>query len=132
MLLNQQLKLLVLAATMLLLMPVHAQNMRGVAFGGYSGITSTLINPALMTGSKVYLDINFIGANAFVQNNMYYFPPQYNTIWNLLTQPGYLINEGGEFKFDRTGISTLPQMKLSMALQLCCKMENIHLVFLQH
>jgi len=76
--------------------------MRGVAFGGYSGITSTLINPALMTGSKVYLDINFLGANAFVQNNMYYFPAGYNTIWNLLTQPGYLINEGGEFKFDRT------------------------------
>jgi hypothetical protein len=75
--------------------------MRGVAFGGYSGITSTLINPAMMTGSRVYLDINIIGANAFVQNNMYYFPPGYNTIWNLLTQPGYLIHEGGEFKFNR-------------------------------
>lgn len=81
---------------------VHAQNMRGVAFGGYGGITSTLINPAMMSGSKVYLDINFIGANAFVQNNMYYFPPGYNTIWNLLTQPGYLINDGGEFRYDRT------------------------------
>jgi hypothetical protein len=83
-------------------MYVRAQNMLGVAFGGYSGITSAQINPALMTGSKVYLDINFIGANAFVQNNMYYFPPGYNTIWNLLTKPGYLINDGGEFKFGRT------------------------------
>lgn len=54
-----------------------------------------------MTGTKVYLDINFLSAEAFVQNNMYYFPGQYNAIWNLITTRGYLIHEGGEFLFDR-------------------------------
>ena len=55
-----------------------------------------------MSGSKVYLDINLFSTNAFVQNNMYYFPAGYKTIWNLHCTPGYLIHEGGEFKFDRT------------------------------
>jgi hypothetical protein len=99
---NQQLKTLFLATFVLSSLFVRGQNLHGLAFGGFSGISSTCVNPALMTGTKIYLDINFIGADAFVQNNMYYFPAEYNTIWNMLTTRGYLINEGGEFIYDRT------------------------------
>ncbi|HEY9115057.1 MAG TPA: DUF5723 family protein [Bacteroidales bacterium] len=99
---KQQLKTIILAVCMLASFFVKAQNMHGLAFGGYSGISSAFVNPALMTGTKVYLDVSFLGADAFLQNNMYYFPPEYKTIWNLFNTRGYLINEGGEFIYDRT------------------------------
>jgi hypothetical protein len=99
---KRQLKTLVLAVCMLLTNYLHTQNMLGVTFGGYNGISSTLINPALLTGSKVYLDVNFLAVDAFLQNNMYYFPPEYNTIWNLMKNGGYQLSEGGRFDFDRT------------------------------
>ena len=99
---NQQLKSFFLTLLFLASLPASSQNMHAVAFGGYSGISSAFVNPALLTGSKVYLDVNFLGANAFLQNNMYYFPPEYKTVWNLLNTRGYLINEGGEFIYDRT------------------------------
>lgn len=99
---NQQLKAFFLLLIMLATSFAKGQNMHTAAFGGYSGITSAFVNPALLTGSKVYLDVNILGANAFLQNNMYYFPPEYKTIWSILNTRGYLINEGGKFIFDRT------------------------------
>lgn len=99
---NQLFKFLVLLNCLLFEVNGFSQDLHNVGLGGYGGITSTLVNPALMTGSKVYWDINILSANAFLQNNMYYFPAGYKTVWNLLTTPGYAINEGGEFKFDRT------------------------------
>lgn len=100
---NQQLKTLLLAAFLMLSSLGHAQDKLGLVFSNYSGISASLTNPAMLTGSRVYLDVNVIGAAVFANNDMFYFPPEYNTIWNLISSRGtYQVSEGGEFKFDRT------------------------------
>lgn len=60
------------------------QEMLGTVFSNYSGINSAIINPALMTGSKAYLDVNIIGADVFFKNNWGYIPKEGDNIWNLI------------------------------------------------
>jgi len=61
------------------------QEMLGTVFSNYSGINSTIINPALMTGSKAYLDVNIIGADVFVKNDWGYIPKEGDNIWDLIS-----------------------------------------------
>ncbi len=49
-----------------------AQEMWGVVNGNYAGINSTLINPAGMLHSKLYLDVNVATADLFFENNAIY------------------------------------------------------------
>ncbi|MDD5569811.1 MAG: DUF5723 family protein [Bacteroidales bacterium] len=58
-----------------------AQEMLGMVNSNYAGINGALINPSSMVDSKLYLDIAFITADVFAQNNYiymdkrnYYFP----------------------------------------------------------
>ena len=51
-----------------------AQEMWGVTGSNFAGSNSTLINPSLMSASKVYLDINLVTADFFAQNNFAYIP----------------------------------------------------------
>jgi len=62
-----------------------SQEMLGIIFSDYSGINSAVINPALLTGSKAYLDINIIGADAFFKNDWGYIPKEGDNIWDLLS-----------------------------------------------
>lgn len=64
--------------------PIHAQEMLGVTLGNYSGSTSVLINPALLTSSKLYADFNLISADVFFRNNFAYIPGSDATIYDLL------------------------------------------------
>ncbi len=48
------------------------QEMWGVVNGNYAGINSTLINPAGMLHSKLYLDVNIVTADFFIENNAFY------------------------------------------------------------
>ncbi len=50
----------------------NSQDMLGTILGNYSGIYSTQVNPSAMTNSKVYLDVNIFGLDAFLQNNYLY------------------------------------------------------------
>ncbi len=53
---------------------VLAQEMYGVGLGNYSGVMSTLYNPAMLTNTKTFLDVNIATADVFFRNNMYYIP----------------------------------------------------------
>lgn len=52
----------------------YAQEMLGVGLGNYSGVMSTLYNPAMLTNNKTYLDINIVSADVFFRQDMYYIP----------------------------------------------------------
>jgi len=48
------------------------QEMLGTSLGNYSGINSIKLNPSAMHNSKTYLDIQFLGADVFFENNFLY------------------------------------------------------------
>ncbi|MCX6285177.1 MAG: DUF5723 family protein, partial [Bacteroidetes bacterium] len=50
----------------------NAQSMYGTVLGNYTGTNSVQVNPSALQNSKTWLDIQFIGAGVFVQNNMLY------------------------------------------------------------
>ena len=75
------------------------QEMLGTVFSDYSGINSAVINPALLTGSRSYLDINIIGANAFVRNTWAYIPKEDMNIWELLSSDS-LIPKYGKYRYN--------------------------------
>lgn len=70
-------KKLILFFTFLILLygnTLKSQQLWGIVNSNYAGVNSTLINPALMSDSKSYLDINFITFDAFGSNNYVYIP----------------------------------------------------------
>jgi len=75
------------------------QSMTGLTFSTYSGVTSSVLNPAMMTGSRVYIDINIIGGNSFFDNDMIFFPAGEKVlrqIWN--KDPNF---NNGDYKYNR-------------------------------
>ncbi|MEI7490868.1 MAG: DUF5723 family protein [Bacteroidota bacterium] len=52
--------------------PGVAQSMYGTVLGNYAGTNSIQVNPSALQNSKTWLDVQFIGAGVFVQNNMLY------------------------------------------------------------
>ncbi len=71
---------------------LSGQEMLGLVFDNYSGISSASLNPALLTGTKVYLDMNIVGANTFVANDMYYISQENRTIQKSLGVGDNLFN----------------------------------------
>lgn len=51
---------------------VNGQDMAGAVLGNYAGLNSLQVNPSAMHNSKTYLDIHFLGADVFLQNNFLY------------------------------------------------------------
>lgn len=60
---------------------LKAQEMLGVTLGNYSGTTSTIINPAMMTNTHYFLDINLISTDIFANNNAAYIPGSDYSMW---------------------------------------------------
>ena len=79
---------------------LSGQEMIGLNFSEYSGITGAMVNPALMTGSKVFLDVSIIGGNLSASNDMAYFLGGNNTISKLIKNDTFQLNDGN-FKFNR-------------------------------
>jgi len=75
------------------------QEMLGSVFSNYSGINSAAINPALLTGSKAYLDINVLGGDIFFKNNWAYIPKEDKNIWELISSDT-LIPIYGKYRFN--------------------------------
>lgn len=61
-----------------------SQEMFGVTLGNYNGLTGAIINPAIMTNTRNYLEINFLAADIFANNTMAYIPASDLTIWEAL------------------------------------------------
>ena len=79
-----KLKSAIFIVLILLNIQMYGQEMLGLGFSNYSGISGKNINPAFLTGSKVYLDINVVGAGLSVENNFAYLPNQNGNIWTIL------------------------------------------------
>lgn len=73
---------------------MYGQEMLGLGFSNYSGISGKNINPAFLTGSKVYLDINVVGAGLSVENNFAYLPNKNGNIWTILHGDSLPLNYG--------------------------------------
>ena len=50
----------------------HAQEMWGIAVSNYAGSNGSMINPSSIVNSKLYMDINILAADVFVDNNYVY------------------------------------------------------------
>ena len=79
-------RLLLLATALIVVLSIRAQEMLGVSLGNYSGSMSTLVNPAMLTNSKTFLDINIATADLFFRNDMYYIPKEDYSIYNAIAQ----------------------------------------------
>jgi len=51
-----------------------AQVMYGAVLGNYAGVNSIQLNPSAMHNSKMYLDVQLMGFDVFLQNNYLYIP----------------------------------------------------------
>ncbi len=61
-----------------------AQQMLGLGFDNYNGAAGAALNPASLTNSKVYLDVNLITADFFLESNMGYFDKDSTSLWKLM------------------------------------------------
>jgi len=50
------------------IIPVSGQEMLGTTLGNYSGVNGAQLNPSALHNAKTYLDVQFLGADAFIQN----------------------------------------------------------------
>ena len=77
------------------------QEMLGVGLSLYGGISSAAINPALITGTRVYLDINIVSGNFSFANDMIYFSAGNSTMRKLMSGDTTAF-KNGRFKFGRS------------------------------
>ncbi|MCF6171406.1 MAG: DUF5723 family protein [Bacteroidales bacterium] len=80
---------------------LNGQEMLGLVFSDYSGISSAAINPARLTGTKVYLDIDIISGNVSLANNMFYFGRENKTIQKTLRVDDSIFYNGN-YRWGRT------------------------------
>jgi len=80
---------------LLLQYSTKGQEMFGVTLGNYAGVNSIMVNPAMITNSKNYLDINILAGDYFIFNNAVYLPASGVSIYDLF-KPGYQFPTYGE------------------------------------
>ncbi len=71
---------------------LKAQQMTGLGFDNYNGAAGAMLNPAFLSNSKVYLDVNLMITDVFAENNMGYFDKDSTSFWDLarmITKPSY-------------------------------------------
>lgn len=83
-------------AAIVLFMPfgMRSQDMLGVVFSNYTGVSTATINPALLTGTRVFMDVNIVGGVFSIANNMYYFQPDNRTIRKAINLDTSLFSNG--------------------------------------
>jgi hypothetical protein len=81
--------------------PVSGQEMLGHAFSLYSGLSAIAINPALLTGSGVYIELNVVSGDVSFANDMVYFSADNHTISKAIRFEKNLFNNGS-FKWGRS------------------------------
>jgi hypothetical protein len=69
-----------------------AQEELGYVSSNYAGVNSLFINPSGNVDSKIFIDVHLIGLEAFVHNNVGYYPkPDYSPLTGNI--PTMLVNE---------------------------------------
>jgi hypothetical protein len=51
-----------------------SQDKLGYIGSTYAGVSSIYSNPTNLLNSKIFVDINIVGAGLFIENNLVYFP----------------------------------------------------------
>ncbi len=69
---------------------LYSQQMNGVTFDNYNGAAGAMLNPAFLSNSKVYLDINLATTDLFAENNMGYFDKDSTGFWELVRKTMHL------------------------------------------
>lgn len=95
---------------LLLSSALYGQETMGIANSNYSPTNTINLNPASIVDSWTYLDINLIGAGAYIRNNSVYIPKEdFQFISHLrdetsttINEPGF--NENGNKKFAYTDV----------------------------
>jgi hypothetical protein len=65
-----------------------AQQMLGLGFDNYNGAAGSALNPAFLTNSKVYLDVNLATVDFFIENNLGYVDKDSTSFWDLVKMAG--------------------------------------------
>lgn len=100
-LLNTHIARLILVIFLTIPFGMFGQETMGLYFSNYSGVYPLQINPALMTGSRVFVDFNFVGINSSFSNDVIYFNANNRTVRKFLFfDPDNFKN--GEFNWGRT------------------------------
>ncbi len=71
---------------------LSAQQATALGFDNYNGSAGAMLNPAFLTNSKVYLDVNIASGDFFFENNMGYLNKDSTGFWDLVhmvTRPSY-------------------------------------------
>lgn len=66
---------------------IQAQDMLGMTLGNYSGVTSLMVNPAMIGNTRYYIDINIASADLFFRNNFAYIPGSDISIYKIIRDP---------------------------------------------
>ncbi len=64
----------------------NAQEMFGMTLGNYNALTGSMLNPAIMTNTRNYIEINAFSYHLFANNDAMYIPASDLSIWKLLDQ----------------------------------------------
>ena len=59
-----------------------AQEMLGIANSNFAGTNGVALNPASMVDSKVWLDVNIVGADVYLNNNFVFFSKEDFYFWD--------------------------------------------------
>ena len=92
-------KYLIFIILALIAYKVKSQDALGLGFSNYSGISGRNINPAFLTGSKVYLDVNIVSADVFMENDFAYIPKDSAFVRRFLKGETFSTNYG-PYKYD--------------------------------
>jgi hypothetical protein len=68
--------------------PAFSQYFSGTNMGSYSGVSNVMVNPALLSNSRYYLDVNVISGGSFAHNNYAYLSTDGYNVTKFLN-PGY-------------------------------------------
>lgn len=87
---------------------LNGQEMFGVTLGNYNGLTGSMLNPAIMTNTRNYLEIQFFTYHLFANNNAYYIPSSDLKIWDTWKQdteyPVYGENKNSFLMYDNRNL----------------------------
>ncbi len=76
-------KKLVLICLLTVLMPhLHAQEMWGISNSNYGGNMGISLNPSAIVGAPYRYDLNLLGLDVFLENNMAWFPKKDKIVYN--------------------------------------------------
>ena len=111
-------RILIISIFALIVSKLPAQEMLGIVNSNYSGITGALINPSSIVNSKLFIDVNILGADLFIENNFLYIHRNDFHVLNYLKRnpefPSYKTDDRGfDYYADVGKISSFESTRIS-------------------